>query len=123
MFRQRRKAMAVLNVSNLSSKLTPTKPPKPSLSPPQQRRRFSLPLTVFASFSNPQQSPKTLEASRSSVLLRLRESASNAGLVALLSASLLVADPALAFKVRFIFLSFLLFRVIRCQESEEALLE
>ncbi|EXB65280.1 hypothetical protein L484_025359 [Morus notabilis] len=72
--------MALHNVSLFSSNLT-TKP------------RLSSPISL------PSLSTKNrLEASQSSLLSSLRESASKASLLALLSASLLVADPALAFK-------------------------
>ncbi|KAL6290991.1 hypothetical protein ACE6H2_008501 [Prunus campanulata] len=82
--------MALLNVS-LCSKLPP-KPPLSSPNPHPSRQQLSL-----SGYSAPQVVKNHLEASRN-VVLSLGDSVGKASLIALLSASLFVANPALAFK-------------------------
>ncbi|ONI24414.1 hypothetical protein PRUPE_2G239300 [Prunus persica] len=82
--------MAVLNVS-LCSKLPP-KPPLSSPNPHPFRQHLSL-----SGYPAPQVVKNHLEASRN-VVLSVGDSVCKASLIALLSASLFVANPALAFK-------------------------
>ncbi|TQD76637.1 hypothetical protein C1H46_037827 [Malus baccata] len=85
--------MALLNVSICSSKL----PPKPSLSLPHKLHPSRQYVPLSAGYPPPQVVKNRLETSGSSVL-SLGESVCKASLVALLSASLFVANPAFAFK-------------------------
>ncbi|VVA12517.1 PREDICTED: thylakoid lumenal 15 kDa [Prunus dulcis] len=82
--------MAVLNVS-LCSKLPP-KPPLSSPNPHPSRQHLSL-----SGYPAPQVVKNHLVASRN-VVLSVGDSVCKASLIALLSASLFVANPALAFK-------------------------
>ncbi|CAN6705079.1 unnamed protein product [Malus baccata var. baccata] len=85
--------MALLNVSICSSKL----PLKPSISLPHKLHPSRQYVPLSAGYPPPQVVKNRLETSGSSVL-SLGESVCKASLVALLSASLFVANPAFAFK-------------------------
>ncbi|XP_030486725.2 thylakoid lumenal 15 kDa protein 1, chloroplastic isoform X2 [Cannabis sativa] len=90
--------MALLNVS-MSSKL-PTKLPHLHPHPPHHNH-FSLPsypAPHLATLRTPRSPHPLLEISRTSLFSSVLQSVSNSSLLALLSASLLVVDPALAFK-------------------------